>query len=125
MILLRNLLIVAAVLLGAGAVQAAELVVFETEGCPYCIRWQRDVGKIYHLTAEAKLLPLRRVEIAGPIPADLAHIPDVKLTPTFVVVHNGRELGRIRGYIGEDQFWGLLGEIIENHGKTIRGAASG
>lgn len=111
--LLRKFLIVAAVLLGAGTVQAAELVVFETEGCPYCIRWQRDVGEIYHLTDEGKALPLRRVEIAEPIPADLAHIPNVKLTPTFVVVHNGREVGRILGYIGEEQFWGLLGEIIK------------
>ncbi len=109
----RKFLIIVAVLLIAGAARGAELVVFETVGCPYCIKWQREVGKIYHLTDEGKLLPLRRVEVAKPIPADLKHIPNVKLTPTFVVVHNGRELGRILGYIGEEQFWGLLGEIMK------------
>jgi hypothetical protein len=28
-------------------------------------------------------------------------------------VEDGREIGRIRGYPGEDFFWGLLGEMIE------------
>jgi hypothetical protein len=29
-----------------------------------------------------------------------------------VLVHDGREVGRIRGYPGEDHFWGLLGELF-------------
>ncbi len=28
-------------------------------------------------------------------------------------LENGLEIGRIRGYPGEDFFWGLLGEMIE------------
>jgi hypothetical protein len=34
-------------------------------------------------------------------------------TPQFVLVANGREIGRIRGYPGEDHFWGLLGVLIK------------
>jgi hypothetical protein len=32
----------------------------------------------------------------------------VRYSPTFVVVMDGREIGRIEGYPGEAFFWGLL-----------------
>jgi hypothetical protein len=35
-----------------------------------------------------------------------------RMTPVFVLVDGGREIGRIRGYPGEDHFWGLLGELM-------------
>ena len=31
----------------------------------------------------------------------------------MVLVDSGREIGRIRGYPGEDHFWGLLGVLIK------------
>ena len=37
----------------------------------------------------------------------------IVFTPTFVLWHEGREIGRIVGYLGEDFFWGQLGELIE------------
>ena len=36
----------------------------------------------------------------------------VVLTPTFVLMEDGAEAGRIEGYPGEDFFWGLLGQMI-------------
>src|SRR5262245_7798147 len=92
----RALLIVFA-LSGAVAAPApaAELVMFEAEGCPFCARWHRDIGPIYPKTDEGKRAPLRRVDISGPRPADLAGIRDVVYTPTFVLIDDGRELGRI------------------------------
>lgn len=36
-----------------------------------------------------------------------------RLPPLFVLVNSGREIGRIRGYPGEDNFWGLLGVLIK------------
>ena len=36
-----------------------------------------------------------------------------RLTPLFVLVDRGREIGRIRGYPGEDHFWGLLGVLMK------------
>ena len=56
---------------------------------------------------------LRRVDITKPWPADLAEIAPERLTPTFVLVHDGRELDRLRGYPGDDFFWGLLGRMLE------------
>jgi len=97
----------------AGPAAAAELVLFQAEGCPFCEAWDREIGSIYHLTDEARRLPLRRVDITARRPADLAGIKDIRYTPTFVATVEGREIGRIVGYHSQDQFWGLLGEIIE------------
>jgi len=36
-----------------------------------------------------------------------------RLAPLFVLVNNGEEIGRIRGYPGEDHFWGLLSVLIK------------
>ena len=96
-------------------VRAGELVLFETAGCAWCEAWQKEVGSIYHLTEEARVLKLRRVEISAKIPRDLRRIRGVQFTPTFVVVHDGRELGRIEGFSSQDQFWGLLQEIIDSN----------
>jgi hypothetical protein len=43
----------------------------------------------------------------------LSFVAVERLAPLFVLVDKGREVGRIRGYPGEDHFWGLLGALIE------------
>ena len=91
---------------------AAELVVFETAGCPHCARWNREIAPIYPKTDEGKRAPLRRVDLAVPRPADLAAIGGIVYTPTFVLMDEGREIGRIVGYGGDEIFWSLLAELF-------------
>lgn len=91
------------------AAQAAELLMFWRGGCVWCVRWDRDVGTIYDKTPEAKVLPLRRVDVERQSSGGVALKEPVRYTPTFVIVDNGREIGRITGYSGDDSFWGLLG----------------
>jgi thioredoxin-related protein len=91
---------------------AAELVMFEAAGCPYCARWNRAIAPIYPKTDEGKRAPLRRVDIAAPRPADLAAIAGIVYTPTFVLMDGGREIGRIVGYGGDEIFWSLLADIV-------------
>jgi hypothetical protein len=55
---------------------------------------------------------LRRVNIDDPLPKDLNFIAVERLAPLFVLIDKGREVGRIRGYPGEEHFWGLLGVLI-------------
>jgi hypothetical protein len=57
--------------------------------------------------------PLRRVDIHDALPTDLRGLDAVVYTPTFVLMQDGAELGRILGYGGEDHFWGLLGILLE------------
>ena len=85
---------------------------FEQDACEWCEEWHDTIAPIYPLSQEGKIAPLRRVDIFDPIPADIAHIPRGGFTPTFVLIDEGREIGRIRGYPGEDFFWGLLGQLI-------------
>jgi thioredoxin-related protein len=93
--------------------RAAELVMFEQTGCARCEAFDREIAPIYGKTDEGARAPLRRVDILLAIPPELAFIDVERLTPLFVLVENGREVGRIRGYPGEDHFWGLLGALIK------------
>jgi hypothetical protein len=92
---------------------AAELVMFEQPGCEWCAVFDREIAPVYAKTAEGQRAPLRRLRSGAPLPADLAFLEVERLTPLFVLVDNGREIGRIRGYPGEDHFWGLLGVFIK------------
>jgi len=103
---------------------AAELIVFEQKGCVWCQRFDREIAPAYAKTTEGKRAPLRRVDIAKPLPEDLSFVVRERFTPVFVLVENGAEFGRIRGYPGETFFWGLLANLIErlDHGDPAPAA---
>lgn len=94
------------------AANAAELVMFDSPVCEYCEQWDEEISAIYPKTDEGQLAPLRRHSVHDPLPDDLKQIKPIIYTPTFVLVENGQELGRISGYPGEDFFWGFLGNLI-------------
>jgi hypothetical protein len=100
-------------LLLAPAAHSAELVMFEQKGCVWCQRFDRDIAPAYDKTSEGKRAPLRRLDIARPIPPEFAFIARERFTPVFVLIDQGREIGRIRGYPGDTFFWGLLSSLIE------------
>lgn len=101
------------VTLAVANARAAELVMFEEAGCPWCATFNREIGPVYAKTDEGKRAPLRRVDLSRALPPDLSFIAIERLTPLFVLIDKGREIGRIRGYPGEDNFWGLLGAMIK------------
>ncbi len=94
--------------------RAAELIMFEQAGCVWCAAFDREIAPVYGKTEEGRRAPLRRLASGRPLPADLAFIQTERLTPLFVLVDNGREIGRIRGYPGDDNFWGLLGALLKS-----------
>lgn len=100
------------------SVRAAELIMFEQDYCEYCERWNKEVGVVYHKTSEGRRAPLRRLDIHGTLPEDVAHVTTGAFTPTFVLIDGGAEVGRIRGYTGEDFFWGLLGQMLKKLPET-------
>ncbi|WP_094194253.1 thioredoxin [Bradyrhizobium viridifuturi] len=97
--------------------RAAELIMFERPGCVWCARFDAEIAPIYARTEESQAAPLRRVDLNSPLPADLAGIDPGVFTPTFVVVKEGREIGRIRGYPGDTFFFGLLDRILSDTGS--------
>ena len=103
--------------LGAMAVNivpadAAELLMLERPGCVWCARFNDEIAPIYPKTEEGRIAPLRRVDITDPWPADLEGIASERYTPTFVLIDKGEEIGRIRGYPGDEFFWYLVTELI-------------
>lgn len=101
-------------LLLSSPAEAAELLMFESHSCPFCDKWNKELGSVYALTPEGKRAPLRRIDDDLPWPDDIKGVRPVRYTPTFVLVEEGAEVGRITGYNSEDFFWGLLGELIED-----------
>lgn len=91
---------------------AAELVMFEERGCPWCARWHAEIGVAYPKTDAGRQAPLRVVDVDVSRPADLRFISGIRATPTFVLVDQGAEIGRITGYPGADFFWGLLERLL-------------
>lgn len=110
-------LVLGAWLLAGTKADAAELLVFRSDGCAWCKVWDRDIGQIYDKTPEGRRLPIRYVDIDKPRPADLRAVAGVSYTPTFVVFDDSVEIGRIVGYPGPDFFWGYLGELIQRLDK--------
>jgi len=109
--------IAAFALLSAADSHAAELIMFERAGCVWCARFDAEIAPVYGKTAESQAARLRRVDRDSPLPADLVGIDPGAFTPTFVVVKEGQEIGRIRGYPGDAFFFGLLDRILANAGS--------
>lgn len=95
------------------SVRAAELIMMEQDACPWCEQWHEEIGVIYNKTKEGKIAPLRVVNIHDEWPEDLKGIRIERFTPTFVLVENGKEIDRLRGYTGDEFFWFLIGEMIK------------
>lgn len=93
--------------------QAVELIMVERQGCHYCIEWKQVLGPIYPNSPEGQYAPLRIIDIADAPPQDVKFARKVVYTPTFVLVDDQQEIGRIEGYPGEDFFWGLLQMMLK------------
>ncbi len=85
------------------------LLLVEDRGCPYCARWDRDVGPGYARSPEGRFAPLVRRFRGSP---DVGFLDGVVFSPTFVVLKEGREVGRIVGYAGPDFFWSELSLLL-------------
>jgi thioredoxin-related protein len=106
------ILMLSAVVAASPVAAKMTLVMVEQPGCVYCKRWDDEISAKYPLTDEGKAAPLQRIRLGAPMPDDFAEIAPVAFTPTFVLVEDGQEIGRIAGYPGEDFFWPMLDDLI-------------
>lgn len=97
-----------------------QLVMIGEKGCPYCARWDKEVGVAYAASAEGQFAPLLRLDRSDP---EAATFSNIHYSPTFIVLNNGVEIGRIVGYPGPDFFWGLLSQILQRAGFTANSQA--
>jgi thioredoxin-related protein len=111
-VLLTVLLTAVAFAAPSSSATAAELLMFEDAGCPYCRRWHAEIGPGYGKSAEGQRAPLRRIDIRAELPQGVQLSRRVTITPTFVLVDQGREIGRVAGYVGAEFFYEVLDEVM-------------
>jgi hypothetical protein len=92
--------------------EAAELLMFEQPGCSYCRRWDTEIGPGYAQSNEGKRAPLRRFDIRDRVPEHIKLKRPVTITPTFVLIQDGQEVGRVAGYGGSEFFYVLLDDLM-------------
>jgi len=112
-------LLAALALLGAASPAATaelRLLMFEQPGCMYCARWDAEIAPQYPLTDEGRAAPVQRLQLRDPLPAGLELARPVTFTPTFVLLADNVEAGRLEGYPGEDFFWPMLAGLIARAG---------
>ena len=121
--LLRILIITLAAVLALPFAQASavELLMYRRDGCPYCAAWDREVGPGYNNSNFGKVAPVRMVDVHGARPQVALKSPII-YTPTFVLVDEAREIGRIEGYSNNDFFYGTIARLI---GQLPAAARSG
>ncbi|MBK5924193.1 hypothetical protein CCR90_10510 [Rhodovulum sulfidophilum] len=90
-----------------------ELGMVERVGCAYCVLWDREIAPIWPKTREGRTAPLRRIDLDANLPGDVRFASRPRFTPTFVLLRDGLEIGRLEGYPGEDFFWGLIGAMLQ------------
>lgn len=90
------------------------LLMITSDSCPWCEAFEEEIGDGYRLTEEGKLLPLARLDYFHEMPTNLRHISPAIMTPTFIVIRDGDEVGRIVGYPGAELFWWRLSEFFGN-----------
>lgn len=110
---LSVLALAAGLIANAVSLRAAELLMFDDPACSWCRRWTAEIGPSYPRSPEGQLAPLRRMHIRDQASAGVALAKPINVTPTFVVVDRGREIGRIVGYPGGDFFYPLLAELLD------------
>jgi len=88
---------------------AAELLMFDRKGCPWCAKWHAEIGvEGYARSPEAAVAPLRVYLVGTPMPKDIKQLKPIIGTPTFVLMDKGVEVDRFEGYPGKAVFYGRL-----------------
>jgi thioredoxin-related protein len=122
-------LIICAMLLAAGVLlapqaDAFELLMFRRVGCPWCAAWDRQIGPIYPKTELGRRIPIHFIDLDERGGPKFKLASPVHYTPTFVLLDEDREIGRIEGYPGEDFFWARLEALVPGDAaESTSGAA--
>ncbi|MDQ1901102.1 SoxS protein [Paracoccus sp. WLY502] len=95
------------------AADPLRLLMVEKDGCIYCEAWDRNIGPGYAASDAGRAAPLMRVDIHGPYPDGLALARRPFVTPTFILLDGGSEVGRLEGHMTAAQFWPALSSLLD------------
>ena len=95
------------------------LMMVESPACHHCRAWHAQIGPGYAASAAGRAAPILHVDVDGPFPDGLALARRPWITPTFVLLSDGSEAGRIEGYVGQRYFYPVLEEMMRGAGLTL------
>ena len=96
----------------AGAAPTMELLVYEHPDCTYCQVFRARIAPRYLKSGHAAEAPLRFIDIAKSEPPGIVLKSPISQVPTTVLVKDGREVDRIPGYWGPDNFFKMVDYLI-------------
>ena len=67
-------------------------------------------------SAAGRTAPLFEVDVDGPFPNGLALDRRPRITPSFILLDRGVEVGRVEGYVGQRYFYPVLQEMMQRAG---------
>lgn len=113
-------LILATLPVGAGSKNAEtsdrsngmQLMVFETKNCTYCDHFRYAVAPVYLNSEYAAKAPLTYVDVRQTDTSRLGLDAPITVAPTTVLTQNGREIARIAGVTGPDEFLAMVGHMM-------------
>jgi thioredoxin-related protein len=89
-----------------------ELVVIEADGCIFCEIFRSDVLPAYEASEQGKQMPVQFVDVNDMDSTHLEFKGAVDIVPTFIVVKDRREVGRISGYVGPENFFHSINYLL-------------
>lgn len=96
-----------------------QVMMVESPACYFCRQWHEQIGPGYAASDEGRAAPIFFVDVDGPYPDGLALDRRPRITPTFVLLSRGSEVGRVEGYVGERYFYPVLEEMMSGAGLTL------
>lgn len=93
------------------------LMMVTSPACHYCAAWKAEIGPGYAASAAGRIAPIFEVDLRGPYPDGLALDRRPWITPSFLLLHKGAELGRIEGYVGQNHFHPVLNSLLNRTGQ--------
>lgn len=112
----------------AGSLQAAkdglvrpaarlELLVLEIETCDICGLVRQRILPRYELSAHARTVPMRFIDITRLDETKLGLSSMVDTLPTIVLMRDGQEVERFIGYMGPENFLRSLSHLLRSQGE--------
>jgi thioredoxin-related protein len=91
-----------------------ELLVIEVSGCNICHLVRDRIQPVYEASPHARSVPLRYVDITTRDELTLGLNERVATVPTIVLLRDGREVDRISGYLGPENFMTAISGLLDS-----------
>lgn len=91
-----------------------QLVVMEAPGCIYCTIFRRDVLPAYEVSERGKEMPVRFLDVNDVEQSGIGLDAPIDILPTFVVIKDNHEVGRIPGYMGPENFFHSINYLLSS-----------